>query len=99
MRVDDFALDGIYVRVAYKSGLLDDGGDPAVFLGAPNWLTRVADLETRLLVNTNPLFQLKPEETAQARLESRISSILTRHARYAPMSEKPTNSSHTASTT
>ncbi len=100
LRVSDFALDGVYVRVTYKSGFLDDDASPAVYADVPSWLVTGNDLETRILVNSDAVFgrdQVNKDE--QDRLETRLSRILMKHARYIPLAEKPIHSSDTASAT
>ncbi len=98
LRVSDFALDGVYVRVTYKAGFLDDDATPAVFQDVPVWLVRANDLETRILVNSDAVFgrdQVNKDE--QNRLEQRLSRIIMKHARYIPLAEKPIHSADTAS--
>ncbi len=98
LRVQDFGLDGVYVRVAYRAGFLDDGATPPVFTSTPEWLVRANDLETRILVNSDSVFgRDKVEKDEQDRLESRLSNILLKHARYIPTAEKPIHSVATAS--
>ncbi len=100
LRVSDFALDGVYVRVGYKSGFLDDDATPAVFTSLPSWLVRANDLETRILVNGDAVFgrdDVKKEE--QDRLQRRLSVILMKHARYIPTAEKTVHQVATASAT
>ncbi len=98
LRVNDYGLDGVYVRVTYKAGFLDDDATPAVFQDLPTWLVRGNDLETRILVNSDSVFgrdEVKKDE--QDRLEQRLSVILMKHARYIPLAEKPIHSADTAS--
>ena len=100
LRVNDFGLDGVYVRVTYKAGFLDDDASPPVFQDTPAWLIRAADLETRILVNSDAVFgrdDVRTEE--QNRLELRLSKMLMKHARYIPTAEKPVHSVATASAT
>lgn len=98
LRVQDFGLDGVYVRVTYRAGFLDDGATPSVFADTPEWLVRANDLETRILVNSDSVFgRDKVEKDEQDRLESRLSSILLKHARYIPTAEKPIHSVETVS--
>ena len=98
VKVQDFGLDGVYVRVSYRAGFLDDGATPAVFTSTPAWLVRAGDLETRILVNSDSVFgRDKVEKAEQDRLESRLQNILTKHARYIPTAEKPIHSVETVS--
>jgi hypothetical protein len=98
IRINDMLLNGTYVRVSYKAGFLNDSGTPAVFEDTPDWLVRAADLETRILVNADAVFgRDKVSKDQQDRLESRLSSILLKHARYFPMSEAPTHTVEIAS--
>lgn len=100
LNVSDCGLDGIYVRVTYKAGFLDDDATPPVFQDVPVWLIRANDLETRILVNSDAVFgrdSVSSEE--QNRLESRLSKIMMKHARYIPTAEKPVHSVATASAT
>ena len=102
LRVQDFGLDGVYVRVSYRAGFLDDGASPLVFTGTPEWLVRAGDLETRILVNSDAIFGRDDivgarGQNEQDRLESRLSNILLKHARYIPTAEKPIHSSATPS--
>ena len=98
VRVQDFGLDGVYVRVSYRAGFLDDGASPAVYTTTPAWLVRANDLETRILVNSDAVFgRDKVEKAEQDRLEMRLNNILYKHARYIPTAEKPIHSVATAS--
>ncbi len=100
LRVQDILLNGSYVRVTYKAGFLDDSGSPSVFEDTPEWLVRASDLEARIMVNADAVFgRDKVRKDQQETLESRLSSVMLKHARYSPMSEKPVTSVETASIT
>ncbi len=101
LRVNDYQLRNCYVRVTYKAGFLDDEGDPAVFIGPPDWMIRAADIETRILTNSNPIFgRDNITEKEQNRLEGRLNSILRGHARYFPLTHwKTVHCEETASVT
>ena len=100
LRVNDYGLDGVYVRVTYKAGFLDDDGSPAVFEDIPSWLVRANDLEARILTNADPVFgRDQVDRDQQKTLENRLSKILLKHARYIPTAEKPITSVVTASAT
>lgn len=100
VRVHDFRLRNAYVRVSCKTGFLTDGDDPAVYQGTPTWLLAAGDLEARILTNSNAVYGRGPvAEPVQKRLEGRLNNVLRSHARYAPMSWKPINSSATSSAT
>ncbi len=98
LRVNDFGLDGVYVRVGYKAGFLDDSGTPAVYEDHPSWLLKASDLETRILVNGDAVFgRDQVDRDQQKALENRLSTIVLKHARYIPTAEKPITSAVTAS--
>ncbi len=98
LRVNDYGLDGVYVRVGYKAGFLDDDATPAVYQSIPSWLIRANDLETRILVNADAVFgRDQVDRDQQKTLETRLSRIVMKHARYIPIAEKPVTSVVTAS--
>ena len=100
LRINDYDLAGVYVRVTYKAGFLDDDASPAVYQDTPSWLIRANDLETRILVNSDAVFgRDEVNKDEQDRLELRLSKILLKHSRYVPISEKPVHSVGTASDT
>lgn len=103
VQINDYSLQNAYIRVTYTAGFLTDTGSPAVFADTPTWLVQAADLETKILVNSNPLFgrdrtNERGGDKEQDRLEKRLDLMIRSHARYFPLTHwKPTYSTSATS--
>ena len=94
LSVADIDISKQYVRATYTAGLTNDGGAPALYLGAPEWLRQAVRVQTLLHLDSNPVFPPasreddSPSRTAD-HLKAELGALVGDHARYVPAAWKP----------